>query len=49
MLNVDGYYNCLLAFMDLAVEEGFISPSARRIIVHAAAAQELMDKLEVAS
>ncbi|XP_006649247.1 probable cytokinin riboside 5'-monophosphate phosphoribohydrolase LOGL3 [Oryza brachyantha] len=46
LLNVDGYYNSLLTFIDQAVEEGFISPSARRIIVSAPTAQELMDKLE---
>jgi uncharacterized protein (TIGR00730 family) len=48
LLNVDGYYNSLLTFIDKAVEEGFISPSARRIIVLAPTARELMDKLEVA-
>ncbi|PAN46850.1 hypothetical protein PAHAL_9G219500 [Panicum hallii] len=46
LLNVDGYYNALLTFIDKAVEEGFINPSARRIIVLAPTAQELMDKLE---
>ncbi|KAL5219165.1 hypothetical protein ABZP36_019849 [Zizania latifolia] len=46
LLNVDGYYNSLLTFIDQAVEEGFISPSARRIIVSAPTAQELMEKLE---
>lgn len=46
LLNVDGYYNSLLTFIDKAVEEGFINPSARRIIVLAPTAQELMDKLE---
>lgn len=48
LLNVDGYYDSLLAFMDQAVEEGFISSSARGIIVQAPTAQDLMDKLEVA-
>ncbi|KAL3518396.1 hypothetical protein ACH5RR_020985 [Cinchona calisaya] len=46
LLNVDGYYNCLLSFIDKAVEEGFISPNARHIIVSAPNAQELMNKLE---
>ncbi|CAD6211154.1 unnamed protein product [Miscanthus lutarioriparius] len=46
LLNVDGYYDSLLAFIDQAVEDGFISPSARGIIVQAPTAQELMDKLE---
>jgi predicted Rossmann-fold nucleotide-binding protein len=48
LLNVDGYYNSLLAFIDQAVEEGFINPSARRIFVQAPTAHELMEKLEVA-
>ncbi|KAL0555481.1 hypothetical protein IC582_009428 [Cucumis melo] len=46
LLNVDGYYNSLLSFIDKAVEEGFISPSARQIIVSAPTAKELMKKLE---
>ncbi|XP_078432202.1 putative cytokinin riboside 5'-monophosphate phosphoribohydrolase LOGL10 isoform X2 [Wolffia australiana] len=46
LLNVDGYYNILLSFIDKAVEEGFISFSARRIIVSAPTAAELIQKLE---
>ncbi|GKV12195.1 hypothetical protein SLEP1_g23377 [Rubroshorea leprosula] len=46
LLNVDGYYNSLLSFIDKAVEEGFISPSARQIIVSASTAKELVKKLE---
>ena len=49
LLNVDGYYNSLLSFIDKAVEEGFISPSARQIIVSAPTAKELVKKLEVPS
>lgn len=47
LLNVDGYYNSLLSFIDKAVEEGFISPTARHIIVSAPTARELVKKLEV--
>ena len=47
LLNVDGYYNSLLAFMDKAVDEGFVTPAARHIIVSAHTAQDLMCKLEV--
>lgn len=47
LLNVDGYYNSLLSFIDNAVDEGFITPSARHIIVSAHTAQELVSKLEV--
>ena len=46
-MNVDGYYDSLLSFIDLAVDEEFISRNARRIIVSAASAKELVRKLEV--
>lgn len=46
LLNVDGYYNSLLTFIDKAVEEGFISPNARHIIVSAPTAKELVRKME---
>ena len=47
LLNVDGYYDSLLSFIDKAVDEGFITPTARRIIVSAQTAHELLSKLEV--
>lgn len=47
LLNVDGYYNSLLSFIDKAVDEDFVTPAARNIIVSAPTAQELMSKLEV--
>lgn len=47
LLNVDGYYNSLLSFIDKAVEEGFISPNARQIIVSAPTTKVLVKKLEV--
>ncbi|RVW20820.1 Cytokinin riboside 5'-monophosphate phosphoribohydrolase LOG7 [Vitis vinifera] len=46
LLNVDGYYNSLLSFIDKAVDEGFVSPTARRIIVSAPTAKELVRELE---
>ncbi|KAG5243909.1 cytokinin riboside 5'-monophosphate phosphoribohydrolase LOG [Salix suchowensis] len=46
LLNVDGYYNSLLSFIDKAVDEGFISPAARRIIVSASTAKQLFRQLE---
>ncbi|XP_068658595.1 cytokinin riboside 5'-monophosphate phosphoribohydrolase LOG7 [Aristolochia californica] len=46
LLNVDGYYNSLLSFIDKAVDEGFIAPVARRIILSAPTAKELMRELE---
>ncbi|GAV57333.1 Lysine_decarbox domain-containing protein, partial [Cephalotus follicularis] len=47
LLNVEGYYNSLLSFLDKAVDEGFISPTARRIIVSAPTAKQLFGQLEV--
>ena len=47
LLNVDGYYNYLLALFDNGVEEGFIKPGARTIVVSAPSAKELMMKMEV--
>ncbi|XP_050220113.1 cytokinin riboside 5'-monophosphate phosphoribohydrolase LOG1 [Mercurialis annua] len=46
LLNVDGYYNSLLSFIDKAVEEGFISPTARHILVSAPNPKELVKKME---
>lgn len=46
VLNVDGYYNSLLSFIDKAVDEGFINPTARHIIVSAPTARDLVKKLE---
>ncbi|KAL3628157.1 Cytokinin riboside 5'-monophosphate phosphoribohydrolase log7 [Castilleja foliolosa] len=46
LLNVEGYYNSLLSFLDKAVDEGFISPIARRIIVSAPTAKQLVRELE---
>jgi hypothetical protein len=47
LLNVDGYYDPLLSFIDKAVEEGFIKPTARNIIILAPTPKELIKKLEV--
>ncbi|KAL0925218.1 hypothetical protein M5K25_003536 [Dendrobium thyrsiflorum] len=46
LLNVDGYYNPLLALFDKGVEEGFIKTSAREIVISAAKANELLEKME---
>lgn len=47
LLNVDGYYNFLLALFDNGVKEGFIKPGARNIVVSASSAKELMKEMEV--
>ncbi|XP_042444816.1 cytokinin riboside 5'-monophosphate phosphoribohydrolase LOG1-like [Zingiber officinale] len=46
LLNVDGYYNSLLAFIDKAVEDGFIQPFQRHLFVSAPNANDLVQKLE---
>ncbi|XP_078439427.1 cytokinin riboside 5'-monophosphate phosphoribohydrolase LOG8-like [Wolffia australiana] len=46
LLNVDGYYNSLLALFDTGVKEGFIKQTARNIILSASTAHELMNKME---
>ncbi|CAN6280499.1 unnamed protein product [Urochloa humidicola] len=46
LLNVDGYYDPLLCFVDKAVEEGFVTPAARRIVVAAHTPHDLLAKLE---
>ncbi|KAL4302078.1 hypothetical protein GQ457_10G017520 [Hibiscus cannabinus] len=46
LLNVDGYYNNLLALFDNGVEEGFIKPGDRHIIVSAPSAHQLLEKME---
>ncbi|KAL7207055.1 hypothetical protein ACSBR2_019700 [Camellia fascicularis] len=46
LLNVDGYYNFFLTFIDKAVDDGFIKPYQRHIFVSAPNAKELVQKLE---
>ncbi|KAI3501723.1 hypothetical protein L1887_29703 [Cichorium endivia] len=46
LLNVDGYYNNLLALFDNGVKEGFIKPGARQIVLSAPNAIELLAKME---
>ncbi|KAK6148477.1 hypothetical protein DH2020_019389 [Rehmannia glutinosa] len=46
ILNVNGFFDGLLSFIDYAVEKGFISPSARRIIICATTPSELIYQLQ---
>ncbi|XP_021738972.1 cytokinin riboside 5'-monophosphate phosphoribohydrolase LOG8-like isoform X3 [Chenopodium quinoa] len=46
LLNVDGYYDCLLQLFDNGVKEGFIKQDARDIVVSAPNAEELLTKME---
>ncbi|KAH6774190.1 putative lysine decarboxylase family protein [Perilla frutescens var. hirtella] len=46
LLNVDGYYDPLLTLFDKGVEEGFIKPGARHIVLSAPTAEELLTRME---
>ena len=46
LLNVNGFYDNLLSFLDQAVEQEFLTSSARQIIISAATAEQLIDKLQ---
>ena len=46
LLNVNGFYANLLSFLDNAVEQNFLTSSARQIIISAAAAEQLIDQLQ---
>lgn len=45
LLNVQGYFDPLLSFFDHSINEGFIQPEYRRLIVVADAAEPLLDLL----
>ncbi|CAN0881979.1 Cytokinin riboside 5'-monophosphate phosphoribohydrolase LOG8 [Linum grandiflorum] len=47
LLNVEGYYDSLLALFDKGVLEGFIKPGARDIVVSAPTAIQLMENMEL--
>ena len=44
-LNVNHFYDSLLSFFDRTMELGFISPPARRLLMSADTAEELIEKL----
>ena len=46
LLNVNGFYDGLLSFLDHAVEQGFMTQANRRILVSASSADELIDQLQ---
>jgi uncharacterized protein (TIGR00730 family) len=46
VLNVRGYYDALAAFLDHAVEEGFLRPQHRAVLGVAADPGELLDRLD---
>ncbi len=46
LLNVDGYYDGLLTFVDHAVREGFVRESHRALLLVGEAPDDLLDRLE---
>ncbi|XVF82780.1 hypothetical protein PTKIN_Ptkin16aG0077100 [Pterospermum kingtungense] len=46
VLNINGFFNSLLSFVDHAVEQEFITQKARKILISATTADELVDKLQ---
>jgi uncharacterized protein (TIGR00730 family) len=46
LLNVDGYYDRLLAFFDSAVDEGFIKPENRGLVQVASSVDEALGMIE---
>jgi predicted Rossmann-fold nucleotide-binding protein len=43
LLNVNGFYDNLLSFLDHAVEHNFLTSPAWQIIISAAIAEQLID------
>ena len=46
LLDVNGYFQPLLGWFDLAVAEGFLKPANRRLVIDSAQPGELLDRLE---
>lgn len=49
LLNVDGYYDHLLRFLDTAVGEGFFNPDHRALLVSADTPEALLSRLDAAA
>jgi len=45
LLNVNGFYDNLLSFLDQAMEQEFLTSSARQIIISATTTEQLIDQL----
>ncbi|KAL6536465.1 hypothetical protein OROGR_013037 [Orobanche gracilis] len=44
VLNVDGFFDGLLSFLDSLVDKGFVSPLSRRLLLCATTPQDLIEK-----
>lgn len=49
LINVDGYFDHLLAFLRHAAQQGFIRPEHRGLLLVAAGAEELLQRLQQAT
>jgi uncharacterized protein (TIGR00730 family) len=49
MLNVAGYFDPLLAFLDRSVEEGYLAADVRELLLLGASPDELLDQLTAAA
>jgi len=45
LLNIDGFFDPLLAWLDRAVEDGFLKPKHRKLLIDARQPEELLDRL----
>ncbi|RAL49877.1 hypothetical protein DM860_002168 [Cuscuta australis] len=48
LLNIDGYFNNLIKFLDDAVRQNFIALNQRKLFISSFFVNELLDKLEFA-
>ena len=46
VLNVDGFYNGLIAFLQMQVTQGFVKPNQAALLLHEATAPSLLDSLQ---
>ena len=46
LLNINGYYNNLLLFLDNAMKNGYLSTEARNVLISGETVEELFDKLQ---
>ncbi len=46
LLNIDGYYDALLRFIDHTVQEGFVRPTHRKLLLEATSAEALLAQFE---
>jgi uncharacterized protein (TIGR00730 family) len=49
LLNVNGFYDNLLSFIDQVVEQEFLTSSARQIIIYATTAEQLITNYNLSS